>query len=49
MTPLDRAVHDIAFTLDSLHIGYAIIGGMPSSRQKLVSVGSPSFLSTREL
>ena len=31
MTPLDRAVHDIAFTLDSLHIGYAIIGGIANA------------------
>jgi hypothetical protein len=31
MTPLDRAVHDIAGVLDSLRIGYAIVGGIANA------------------
>jgi hypothetical protein len=31
MTPLDRAVHDIAGALDSLHVGYAIVGGIANA------------------
>src|SRR5262249_4661799 len=31
MTPLDRAVHDIAEVLESLHIAYAIIGGIANA------------------
>jgi hypothetical protein len=31
MTPLDRAVHDITQVLESLHIEYAIIGGIANA------------------
>jgi Nucleotidyl transferase of unknown function (DUF2204) len=31
MTPLDRAVHDITQALESLHIDYAIVGGIANA------------------
>jgi predicted nucleotidyltransferase len=31
MTPLERAIHDVTSILESLHIGYMIVGGIANS------------------